>query len=330
MKIAFLGTPAFAAVSAEALRAAGHSLVCVVAQPDRPAGRGQAPREPAAKRWALDRGIPMLQPEKVKDGSLAAALARLEPELLVVVAYGRILGRDLLALAPHGAVNVHASLLPRWRGAAPVQWAIAEGDAWTGVTVMRMDEGLDTGPILLQRATPIGPEEDAPSLLDRLGRLGAEALCEAIPLLASGQLTPVRQDDARHTIAPVIEKELGRLDFQLPAPRLACRIRGFSPWPGAFTTLGGKLLKVHAARPVAAAARISGTPGKAVPDTAAGGVREILAPGEIRPDPGGVLVGCGGGTALLLTELQLEGKRRMPAAEVLRGLRIAPGTVLGP
>ncbi|HEY7724408.1 MAG TPA: methionyl-tRNA formyltransferase [Anaeromyxobacteraceae bacterium] len=314
MRIAFLGTPPFAVASLEALAAAGHDLACVVAQPDRPAGRGRALRPPATKTWARARGLPVLQPEKVRDGRLAAELRALRPDLLAVVAYGRILGRDLLELAPHGAVNLHASLLPRWRGAAPVQWAVAEGDAWTGVTVMRMDEGLDTGPILLQRAAPIGPEETAEELSARLAALGAAALAEALPLLAGGALTPVRQDPARVTLAPVVSKEHGRLDFRLPAARLAARVRGFVPWPGAFTALGGRILKVHGARALAgdAAAPAGGPPGSA------------------RAAPAGILVACGEGSALLLTEVQLEGKRRMDAAEFARGAAIAPGSVLGP
>jgi methionyl-tRNA formyltransferase len=324
VKIAFLGTPRFAAASLEALAAAGHEIACVVAQPDRPAGRGRELREPATKLWALGRGLPVLQPERVRDGWLAARLAALSPDLLVVVAYGRILGKDLLELAPLGAVNVHASLLPRWRGAAPIQWAIAEGDAWTGVTVMRVDEGLDTGDILLQRATPIGPEETSQELGERLAALGAAALVEALPLLQAGELVPVRQDPSRHTLAPVIDKEQGRLDFRLPAERLARRIRAFTPWPGAFTTVGGKLLKVHAAR---ATAR-----GAAVPDVlpgAPGAVPDVLPAGAAFVVSEGILVGCGEGPPLLLTELQLEGKRRLPAAEFARGVAIAPGTVLG-
>ena len=333
MKIAFLGTPPFAAASLEALAAAGHEIACVVAQPDRPAGRGRELHEPATKAWARARGLPVLQPEKVRDGRLAAALAAFAPEILVVVAYGRILGKDLLELAPHGAVNVHASLLPRWRGAAPIQWAVAEGDAWTGVTIMRVDEGLDTGDILLQRATPVGPEETAAGLQARLARLGGEALCEALALLAEGRLTPVRQDHARHTTARIIGKDDGRLDFRLPAARLACRIRGFTPWPGAFTTLDGRLVKVHAAREAGpadlAAARISGTAGLAVPDVEKSAVRAILAEGEAVPIPAGILVGCAGGSALLVTELQLEGKRRLTAAEFLKGVTLPPGARLG-
>jgi methionyl-tRNA formyltransferase len=313
VKIAFLGTPPFAAAALEALAAAGHHLCCVVAQPDRPAGRGQALREPATKAWARGRGVPVLQPEKVRDGRLAADLSALAPDVLVVVAYGRILGRDLLGLAPHGALNVHGSLLPRWRGAAPIQRAVAEGDLWTGVTIMRMDEGLDTGDILLQRATPIGPEETSEDLHGRLALLGGAALVEALPLLEAGRLVPVRQDPSLVTLAPIIGKEEGRLDFRLPAARLACRVRGFTPWPGAFTTLGGRLLKVHAAR-------------AALPGEAAGAA---LAPGQAAAAPAGILVGCGGGPALLLTEVQLEGKRRLPATGFLQGVALAPGTVLG-
>ena len=329
MKIAFLGTPPFAVAALEALAAAGHDLCCVVAQPDRPAGRGRPLREPATKAWARAHGIPVLQPEKVRDGRLAAELAAFRPDVLVVVAYGRILGNDLLDLAPFGALNVHASLLPRWRGAAPIQRAIAEGDTWSGVTVMRMDEGLDTGDLLLQRATPVGPGETSQDLGGRLARLGGAALVEALPLLEAGRLVPVRQDGARATLAPIIDREEGRLDFRQPAPRLACRVRGFTPWPGAFTTLSGKLLKVHAARAASPAdllaARIARTAGSAVPDTAAG----VPRPGEAVGISSGVLVACGEGSALLLTEVQLEGKKRLPAADFLKGAPLPPGTVLG-
>ena len=307
MRIAFLGTPAFAVPSLDALERAGHAVLAVVAQPDRPAGRDREIREPATKAWARARRVPVLQPEKVRDGRLAAELSRLAPELLVVVAYGRILGPDLLRLAPHGAVNVHASLLPRHRGAAPVQWAIAAGDRETGVTVMQMDEGLDTGDVLLQRSAPVLPEDDADSLARRLSALGGEALVEALSLLEAGRVIPVPQDGARATLAPVLEKEHGRLDFALPAARLADRVRGFRPWPGAFTLLGGRVLKVHRAEAREGAG---------------------LAPGEARPDEAGLVVGCGEG-ALRLLEVQLEGKRRMLAADFLKGHPVAAGTVLG-
>ena len=307
MRIAFLGTPAFAVPALDALAAAGHEVVVVVAQPDRPAGRGQELREPATKAWARERGVPVLQPTKVRDGVLAGQLAALSPDLLVVVAYGRILGEDLLRLAPQGAVNVHASLLPRYRGAAPIQWAVAEGERETGVTIMQMDAGLDTGDMLLQRSLAIG-EDDAATLAPRLARLGGEALVETLRLLEAGAVVPVRQDPALATHAPILEREHGRLDFRLPAGRLVARVRGFHPWPGAFTTIHGKVLKVHDVRAVA------------------GG---DLAPGAARGTPEGILVGCGEGTALLFAEVHLEGKRRVRAADFLKGQPLPAGTVLG-
>jgi methionyl-tRNA formyltransferase len=307
MRIAFLGTPAFAVPALDALAAAGHEVVVVVAQPDRPAGRGQELREPATKAWARAHGIQVLQPLRIRDGVLAGQLGSLSPDLLVVVAYGRILGEDLLRLAPQGAMNVHASLLPRYRGAAPIQWAIAEGERETGVTIMQMDAGLDTGDILLQRALSIG-DDDAGTLAPRLAALGGAALVETLGLLAAEALVPVRQDGARATLAPVLEKEHGRLDFRLPASRLAARIRGFRPWPGAYTSVGGRTLKVHAA----------------VVAEGAG-----LAPGAARATGGGLLVGCGEGSSLLLLEVQAEGKRRVPAADFLKGHPLPEGTVLG-
>jgi methionyl-tRNA formyltransferase len=307
MRVAFLGTPAFAVPALDALAAAGHHLAVVVAQPDRPAGRGQELREPATKAWARGRGVPVLQPEKVRDGRLAAALGGLSLDVLVVVAYGRILGTDLLRLAPQGALNVHASLLPRWRGAAPIQWAIAAGDRETGVTIMQMDEGLDTGDVLLQRTCPVG-DDDAEALAPRLAALGGAALVEALDLLERRRLVPVRQDGSKVTLAPVLTREHGRLDFAEPAASLACRVRAFRPWPGTFTTLDGRPLKVHAAEPRVDAG---------------------LAPGTARGTEGGLLVGCGAGTALLLTEVQQEGKRRIRATEFLQGHPLPPGTLLG-
>lgn len=309
MRVVFLGTPEFAVPTVDALSRAGHELLAVVAQPDRPAGRGQALRAPATKAWAEPRGVPVLQPEKVRDGRLAAALSALRPDVLVVTAYGRILGRDLLELAPLGAVNVHASILPRWRGAAPIQWAVASGDRETGVTVMQMDAGLDTGDVLLVRTLAIGAEETAEQLSPRLAALGGEAIVAALPLLAAGGLVPVRQDAARHTLAPILEKEHGRLDFSRPAAELLARLRGFTPWPGSFTTLDGKVLKIHAA--------------SALP---AGG--EPADPGTARPEGGALRVACGQGTALLVTELQPEGKKRMATADFLNGVG-ARALVLG-
>jgi len=305
MRIAYLGTPEFAVPALDALAAAGHALVAVVAQPDRPAGRGQALRRPATKVWAEGHGVPVLQPEKVRDGALARELAALRPDVLAVAAYGRILGRDLLELAPHGAVNVHASLLPRWRGAAPIQWSIAYGDAETGVTIMRMDEGLDTGDVLLQRVEKIRPGDDAETLSERLADLGGAALVEALALLERGELVPVRQDAAKATRARPLEREDGRVDWTRGAQAIANRLRGFTPWPGAFTQLLGKPLKLLEARPA---------PPAALPAGAAPG-HAVAVPTK------GVLVACGGGTALLVTRVQPEGRPMVAAADWANGLR---------
>jgi methionyl-tRNA formyltransferase len=301
VRVVFMGTPAFAVPPLEALARAGHTLVAVVAQPDRPAGRGQALREPATKAWARSHGVPVLQPEKVRDGRLAAELRALEPDVLCVAAYGRILGKDLLELAPFGAVNVHGSLLPRWRGAAPIQWAIASGERETGVTIMQMDEGLDTGDVLLQRALPIGLEDTTETLAPRLAALGGEALVAALELLEGGGLVPVRQDAAQATLAPILTREDGKVDWTLPAERIADRLRAFSPWPGAYTTLDGRAVKLLSAR--------AGAP-------AAG------APGEARRVAGqGLAVACGGGTSLLVARVQPEGKAPQDALAFLNGLR---------
>lgn len=305
MRVVFLGTPSFAVPQLAALAAAGHELLALVAQPDRPAGRGRALKEPATKIWARQRGIPVLQPEKVRDGRLAAELSALRPDVLCVSAYGRILGADLLTLAPYGAVNVHGSLLPRWRGAAPIQWAIASGDAETGVTIMQVDEGLDTGDVLLQRTLPIAPEDTAESLGPRLAALGGDALVAALALLAKGGIVPVRQDPAKATLAPILTKEDGRIDWTRPAREIANRLRGFSPWPGAWTTLGGKVVKVLEAE-------------------AAGGPagEGAEAPGSATAVAGrGVVVACAPPSALQVRRLQLEGKAPQAAVDFMNGLR---------
>jgi methionyl-tRNA formyltransferase len=302
MRIVFMGTPAFAVPCLDALTAAGHELLAVFAQPDRPAGRGGALRAPATKVWAEPRGVPVLQPQKVRDGRLAAELAALRPDLLAVAAYGRILGPDLLTLAPHGAINVHGSLLPRYRGAAPIQWAIAEGERETGVSIMQMDEGLDTGDVLLQRALEIRPDDTADTLAPRLAALGGAALVEALALLERDALVPVKQDASRATLARILVKDDGRIDWSAPAARIADRLRGFTPWPGAFTTLEGRIVKLLEARAEA------GEPG--------------AAPGAARRLAGrGLLVACGGGSALVVTRLQPEGKPAQDALAFLNGLR---------
>jgi len=303
MRVVFMGTPSFAVPPLAALRAAGHEVVAVVAQPDRPAGRGHALREPATKAWGRAHGVPVLQPEKVRDGRLAADLAALRPDVLCVAAYGRILGKDLLDLAPHGAVNVHGSLLPRHRGAAPIQWAVARGERETGVTVMQMDEGLDTGDILLQRTLEIGPEDTSETLAPRLAALGGEALAAALALAAKGALVPVRQDPSKATLAPILAKDDGRVDWSRPAGEIAARLRGFAPWPGAWTTLDGKGVKLLAAAPL---------------DEPSGAGE----PGAARKLAGlGLAVACGDGTTLVVHRLQPEGRAPQDALAFLNGLR---------
>jgi methionyl-tRNA formyltransferase len=303
MRIAFLGTPEFAVPIAEACARAGE-LALVVAQPDKPIGRHQEVQPPPVKRWALARGIPVEQPAKVKQGRLAAVLAAARPDVAVVAAYGRILPPDALQVPPQGCLNVHASLLPELRGAAPAQWAVARQYRTTGVTIMQMDEGLDTGDIRLQREAAVAEDETGESLLRKLAPLGAEALIEALGRLARGALPRVPQDHSRATLAPLLSREDGRIDWTRPAPELDARRRGFTPWPGTWTTLDGSVLKIHLARPVQAA----GTPG------------ELLQ---------GTTVACGEGTGWELVEVQPEGKKRMSAAAWLSGARLKPGRPLG-
>jgi methionyl-tRNA formyltransferase len=304
MRIVFLGTPEFGLPIVEACQRAGE-LVLAVVQPDKPVGRHQEPQEPPVKRWARQRGVPVEQPAKVKQGRLAAILAAARPDVAVVAAYGRILPADALAVPKHGCLNVHASLLPELRGAAPAQWAVARGYQETGVTIMQVDEGLDTGDIRLQRKLAIDPQETGESLLGKLARLGASALQESLELLVRGELPRVPQDHAKATLAPLLTREDGRVDWARTAFELDARRRGFTPWPGTWTTLGGAVLKVHAARPIAGS----------------GG-----APGELLQ---GTAVACGGDTAWELQEVQPEGKKRMPARAWRQGARLERGTRLG-
>ncbi len=311
MRIVFLGSGSFAIPCFEALLDAGHEVPALVTQPDRERGRGQALAPPPVKPVAERRGVPVLQPRRVREPEAQEALRRLEPELQVVVAFGQILPRSVIDIAPRGTVNVHASLLPKLRGAAPVQWAIANGETETGVTTMLIDEGLDTGPTLVARGTPIDAGETAAELEPRLARLGAEILLETVRGLAAGTLVPTPQDHTRATLAPILKKEDGLIDWARAAPDVARRARGFHPWPGAFTVHEGRLLKVL---------RVRETPG---PDGAA-------EPGTITAvGPEGVAVGCGGGTAVRLVEVQPESRRAMPAAAWAKGARLRPGARLG-
>lgn len=305
MRIVFMGTPSIAVPALERLVAAGHEVAGVFAQPDRPAGRGRAVMAPPVKEAALRLGAPVFQPEKVRTDETRALLASLEPEAVVVFAYGRILPPSLLAVPPLGCINVHTSLLPKYRGAAPIQWAIARGERETGVTTMLMDAGLDTGPMLLKRSTPIGPEETAVELSERLSRMGAELIVETLSRL--GEITPEPQDDALATHAPMLNREDGRIDWSTAAGEIANRCRGFQPWPGTWTTLGSSRLHVWSAT-------AEPTAGDAEPGTVVEARSERFA------------IACGAGSLLIARELQVEGKRRMPARDFLNGTRLKPGT----
>jgi methionyl-tRNA formyltransferase len=301
-RIVFMGTPAFAVDSLRACLDVGE-VVAVVTQPDKPRGRGQAMAMSPVKELALERGLPVLQPQRIRNTPFAEELRTLRPDVAVVTAYGKILPKDVLEVPPLGCLNVHASLLPRYRGAAPIQWAIAHGDAETGVCLMKMDEGMDTGAVVACRRTPIRPDETSATLHDVLARLGGDVLREELPRYVAGEVRPVPQPDEGVVMAPMIEKEHGRLDFRRSAVELERRMRAFTPWPGTFTTLDGMLLKVHGAR----VGQGRGAPG------------EVLAAG-----PGGIEVACGEGS-LVLTQVQPEGKRVMTAAELLAGRKVPVG-----
>lgn len=301
----FLGSGAFAIPSLEGLLDTGHQVLALVTQPDKEKGRGRGLAPPPIKPVAERRGVLVLQPRRIKEPEAQAALRSLAPELQVVVAYGQILPPSVIDIAPLGTINVHASLLPRYRGAAPIQWAIANGETETGVTTMLVDPGLDTGPTLLARATPIGPQETAAELAPRLARLGAELLLETVEGLARGILTPTPQDQALASLAPLIRKQDGHLDWTQPADAIARRVRAFQPWPGVTTACRGRALKVLRA-------------------TAAG--RGVGLPGEIVGlDRDGMVVACGQGTRLRLIEVQPESRQPMPASAFVAGAHLAIG-----
>ena len=303
LRVVFAGTPSFAVPSLRALAAApGVEIVAVCTQPDRPAGRGRRPRPSAVKEAAAELGLPVRQPESLRAPEAVGALAALAPDLMVVVAYGLILPPAVLALPRLGCVNVHASLLPRWRGAAPVQWAILAGDRETGVCLMRMDEGLDTGPVLACTRTAIGPRETAGELEARLADLGAGLLARSLPRLAAGALEAVPQDGAAATYAPKIAKADAELDWRLPAAELDRRVRAFHPRPVAWTRLDGEPLRVWRAEPLAAPAGAE--------------------PGVVVAASGHPEVACGEGRLRLL-EVQPAGGRRMDAAAFARGRALA-------
>jgi methionyl-tRNA formyltransferase len=309
VRVVFLGSGAFAVPSLEALLDGGHDVAALVTQPDREKGRGRALAATPTKALAERRGLPVLQPRRIKDPAAIEELRALRPDVQVVVAYGQILPRAVIDIPPLGTVNVHSSLLPRYRGAAPIHWAVVNGEAETGVTTMLIDEGLDTGPTLLARSTPIEPEETSPELERRLARIGAEVLLETLDGLAAGTLTPRPQDHARATLAPLLKKEDGRIDWSRPAEEIARRVRGLLPWPGTVAGWSGGVLKVLRAR-VEPLDGTSGQPGS------------ILA-----VDAEGIVVAAGGGTALRLLDVQPESRRPMSASAFAAGARLRAGDV---
>jgi methionyl-tRNA formyltransferase len=308
VRIVFLGSGAFAIPCFEALVDAGHDLAALITQPDRPRGRGRRLAPPPLKPVALERSIPVLQPRRIRAPEVLAEIGEIAPELQVIVAYGQILPLSVIEAAPRGTVNVHASLLPRYRGAAPIQWAIARGETTTGVTTMLIDEGLDTGPLLHSRALEIAPEETAVELEPRLARLGAGLLLSTVEGLAAGTLTPTPQDEAQASLAPLLRKQDGLADWRLPAATLACRVRGFQPWPGVVTHVAGRGLKILRAEPIELAGPEPGT--------------------LLSVAPEGIVVSCGVGSLRLL-DVQPESRRPMPAAAFAAGARLAVGCRLG-
>jgi methionyl-tRNA formyltransferase len=306
VRLVFLGTPGFAVPTLERLVAAGRQVLAVVTQPDRPRDRGQRDAPPPVKEAALRLGLPIQQPERVRSPEAFETLRALAPDAMVVVGYGQIIPQSVIDIAPLGIINVHASLLPKYRGAAPLQWAIVNGETRSGVTTMRIDAGLDTGDILLARETEIGPEETAIELGARLGEMGADLLVETLAGLEAGVIVPRKQDQAQATYAPLLKKEDGLIDWRQPAASIHNRVRGLQPWPGAYTAFRGQTLHIWRARVV------ERSPGPA-------GHFSALKPPTVN---------CGI-DALELVEVQLEGRRRMSSSDFANGQRLAESDILG-
>jgi methionyl-tRNA formyltransferase len=309
MKVVFCGTPEFAVPTLDAVVAAGHEVALVVTQPDRAAGRGMGLVAPAVKSAARRLGIPVVQPEKIKaNAEFREHLETIAPDAILVVAYGRIIPQWMLDLPRFGNINLHGSLLPKYRGAAPIQWAVANGETVTGVTTMRIDAGLDTGDMLLAQVCPIGVEETAVDVYECLAPVGAQLMVKTLAGLECGTIFSQKQDDVQASLAPILKREDGWIDFARTAKQIYDRWRGFQPWPGAHTLLRGKKLIVQRMRLATAA------------DVEAG---VLMVEGD------SMLVGCGEGTVLELVEVQMEGKKRMGAAEFLRGYQVKSGEQLG-
>jgi methionyl-tRNA formyltransferase len=309
MRLVFCGTPQFAIPTLQGLLQAGHTIELVVTQPDRVRGRDQASSPPPVKVLAGEAGLPVVQPEKIKNNlELRARLEAIKPDAIIVVAYGRIIPEWMLNLPRWGNLNLHASLLPKYRGAAPIQWAVAQGETVTGATTMRIDQGLDTVDILLQRELPIDPDQTAEQLFPLLATSGAALMLETLAGLEAGTIQPVPQDNARASLAPILEREDALVDFTQSAGQIYNRWRGFQPWPGAYTFFRGKKLTLHRLVPAGPTHR---------------------SPGEVSVEQDRMFVAAGATTRLELLEIQLEGKKRMPVADFLRGASPHPNEMLG-
>ncbi len=310
-----MGTPEFATPTLERLIHDRHEIAAVFTQPDKPSGRGKKLQPPPVKLLALSHGIPVYQPAKIRTNEeVRAVFESIRPDACVVAAYGKILPEWMLAIPRFGCINVHASLLPKYRGAAPINWAIASGERETGVTIMQMDVGLDTGPMLAARALEIGPEEIAPTLSARLALLGRELLAETLPAIEAGKISPVAQDESAATYAPMLKREDGLIDWQMSATQIANRVRAFQPWPGTYTRFRGGRLILWRAHPIETAplletARLSGARLAQLIDI----------------DKSGIVVACGEDSALRIEELQVEGKRRVAGRDFANGFRLVAG-----
>ena len=309
MRLVFLGTPQFAVPTLEALLSAGHIISAVFTQPDRPKGRGREVAESPVKQTAVAHGLSLYQPERIRRHENVDLLRQINPDATVVVGYGQIIPQSIIDIPRHGILNVHASLLPKYRGAAPIQWAIANGETVTGVTIMRIDAGLDTGEMLLHESTPIGADETAPELGARLAVSGASLLVRALADLEAGRSVAVKQKDAEASLAPILRKEDGLIDWSRSASQIYNRLRGFTPWPGVYTFFRGQPLQIASAR---IAAPVNSLPAA-----------------TLHAEQKRLFAGCGRDSALELVEVQLPGKKRMPVDAFLNGYHLTKNEILG-
>jgi methionyl-tRNA formyltransferase len=324
MRIVFCGTPQFAVPALKhLLKQPDMEMVGVITQPDRPRGRGQVLSPSPVKEAATAAGIPVHQPEKIRAAEAQELLERLAPDAVVIIAYGQIIPGRLLGFAKHGWINLHASLLPKYRGAAPINWSIVNGETQAGLTTMRIDAGMDTGEILLQQEFPIGATETAPELAARMAEAGAPLMAETLRGIAKGTLTGRAQDESQATYAPLLKKEDGRIDWARPAQEIFNRIRGFAPWPGAYTTFRGQICQIWG-EPVSK--DVSGT---GAGDGALGAIRTGAAPGTLMQAKNKLFVGCGDTTVLQVTTVKVEGRKQISAVEFAAGARLTEGERLG-